>query len=243
MLNADRRGHQNYSNVYWKRAPPAGANTDTSDFFIKIRAGFQFVITDMEDKGACLPGTEIYESPASKYNIEHPPSSPPPVPSPPPPPPPPPPLPSPPPASPPPPPPPPSKPPPSPPPLLPPYLSTTFASTDAVTSAPPVPPWQPLAAASGVAQGTTGALSDANEDGGGMPTIVAAAGGSAALLLVVAAIAHRKRSETHKGGVRKAARKGSVQLTSEKESQEKIAVLTTQHSEVWDTKISYSADI
>ena len=37
MLNADRRGHQNYSNVYWKRAPPAGANTDTSDFFIKIR--------------------------------------------------------------------------------------------------------------------------------------------------------------------------------------------------------------
>ena len=72
MLNADRRGHQNYSNVYWKRAPPAGANTDTSDFFIKIRAGFQFVITDMEDKSACLPGTEIYESPASRYNIEHP---------------------------------------------------------------------------------------------------------------------------------------------------------------------------
>ena len=72
MLNADRRGHRNYSNVYWKRAPPAGANTDTSDFFIKIRAGFQFVITDMEDKSACLPGTEIYESPASRYNIEHP---------------------------------------------------------------------------------------------------------------------------------------------------------------------------
>ena len=72
MLNADRRGHQNYSNVYWKRAPPAGANTVTSDFFIKIRAGFQFVITDMEDKSACLPGTEIYESPASRYNIEHP---------------------------------------------------------------------------------------------------------------------------------------------------------------------------
>ena len=60
MLNADRRGHQNYSNVYWERAPPAGANTITSDFFIKIKAGFQFVITDMEDKGACLPGTEIY---------------------------------------------------------------------------------------------------------------------------------------------------------------------------------------
>eukprot|EP00964_Phaeocystis_antarctica_P132957 scaffold97120_cov82-Phaeocystis_antarctica.AAC.1 len=91
MLNADRRGHRNYSNVHWKRAPPAGANTATSDFFIKIRAGFQFVITDMEDESACLPGTEVYESPASKYNIEHPlgfvrgyPAPPPPSPSPPP---------------------------------------------------------------------------------------------------------------------------------------------------------------
>ena len=72
MLSADRRGHRNYSNVYWKRAPPAEANTDTSDFFIKIRSGFHFVITDREDRGACLPGTVIYESPASKYNIEHP---------------------------------------------------------------------------------------------------------------------------------------------------------------------------
>jgi len=42
MLNAARRGHHNYSNVYWKRAPPAQANTDTSDFFIRIKAGFQF---------------------------------------------------------------------------------------------------------------------------------------------------------------------------------------------------------
>ena len=69
MLNADRRGHQNYSNVYWKRAPPAEANTDTSGFFIKIRPGFQFVITDMHDKSACLPGTEINEWPISKYNL------------------------------------------------------------------------------------------------------------------------------------------------------------------------------
>ena len=44
MLNADRRGHHDFSNVYWKRAPPAEANTDTSGFFIKIRPGFQFVI-------------------------------------------------------------------------------------------------------------------------------------------------------------------------------------------------------
>ena len=69
MLNADRRGHQDVSNVYWKRAPPAEANTDTSGFFIKIRPGFQFVITDMHDKSACLPGTEINEWPISKYNL------------------------------------------------------------------------------------------------------------------------------------------------------------------------------
>ena len=69
MLNADRRGHQNFSNEYWKRAPPVGANTDTSDFYIKIRAGFQFVITDMHNESACLPGTEINEWPISKYNL------------------------------------------------------------------------------------------------------------------------------------------------------------------------------
>eukprot|EP00964_Phaeocystis_antarctica_P112522 scaffold76665_cov39-Phaeocystis_antarctica.AAC.1 len=65
MLNADRRGHQDFSNVYWKRAPPAGEDTDTSDFFIKIRSGFQFVITDMHNTSACLPGTNINESPIS----------------------------------------------------------------------------------------------------------------------------------------------------------------------------------
>eukprot|EP00964_Phaeocystis_antarctica_P096839 scaffold63073_cov60-Phaeocystis_antarctica.AAC.1 len=69
MLNADRRGHQNFSNMYWKRAPPAEANTDTSNFFIKINPGFQFVITDMQNKSACLPGTNINESPISKYNL------------------------------------------------------------------------------------------------------------------------------------------------------------------------------
>ena len=41
MLNATQR---DYSNTYWKRAPPAEANTDTSAFFIKIRSGLQFVI-------------------------------------------------------------------------------------------------------------------------------------------------------------------------------------------------------
>ena len=73
-LLADQRGHANYSNPAWKMAPPAGANTETgtgvpviSDFFIKIKEGYQFVITDMHDKNACLPGTEIYESPISKY--------------------------------------------------------------------------------------------------------------------------------------------------------------------------------
>ena len=63
VLNADRRGHENFSNVYWKRAPPALANTatlgntTTSDFFIKIKTGFRFVITDMHNKSACLPGS------------------------------------------------------------------------------------------------------------------------------------------------------------------------------------------
>eukprot|EP00964_Phaeocystis_antarctica_P031196 scaffold17666_cov66-Phaeocystis_antarctica.AAC.1 len=53
LLSADRRGHQGFSNTYWKRAPPAEANTgdtDTSDFFIEIKSGFQFVITDMHNK-------------------------------------------------------------------------------------------------------------------------------------------------------------------------------------------------
>eukprot|EP00964_Phaeocystis_antarctica_P029234 scaffold16485_cov65-Phaeocystis_antarctica.AAC.1 len=93
MLNADRRGHDAYSNRYWKRAPPAEANTDTSAFFIKIRSGFQFVITDTHDKNACLPGTMIYEAPHSRYNLGFkggypappPPTPPPPSPSPPPP--------------------------------------------------------------------------------------------------------------------------------------------------------------
>ena len=73
-LLADGRGHANYSSPSWKMAPPAGANTETgtgvpviSDFFIKIKEGYQFVITDMHNKSACLPGTEIYESPISKY--------------------------------------------------------------------------------------------------------------------------------------------------------------------------------
>eukprot|EP00964_Phaeocystis_antarctica_P148936 scaffold115918_cov78-Phaeocystis_antarctica.AAC.3 len=69
MLNADRRGHPNFSNVYWKRAPPAEVNVDTSEFFIRIMPGFQFVISDMHNESACLPGTEIYESPSSKYNL------------------------------------------------------------------------------------------------------------------------------------------------------------------------------
>lgn len=88
-----------------------------------------------------------------------------------------------------------------------------------------------------------------------MPAIVAGAGGSAALLLVVAAIAHRKRGKSEpkirKGGVRKAARKGSLRLQALdgdlwKGSQEKIAVMTTQyHSDTWDKqgKIAFSADI
>ena len=65
LLSADRRGHQGFSNAYWKRAPPAEANTgdtDTSDFFIEIKPGFQFVVTDMHHKSACLPGTSIHES-------------------------------------------------------------------------------------------------------------------------------------------------------------------------------------
>ena len=110
VLNADRRGHENFSNVYWKRAPPALANTNaswnttTSDFFIKVKTGFHFVITDMHNKSACLPGTSISESPTSMYNLVVPveggyPTPPPP--------------------SPPPPSPPPSPPPPSPPPLTP----------------------------------------------------------------------------------------------------------------------------
>ena len=35
MLNADRRGHHNFSNVYWQRAPPAEENTETSGFYIR----------------------------------------------------------------------------------------------------------------------------------------------------------------------------------------------------------------
>ena len=104
VLLADERGHANYSSPTWKMAPPAGANTETgtgvpvvSDFFIKIKEGYQFVITDMHDKNACLPGTEIYESPITKYCFDGqggyptpphpspPPSHPPPVSSPPPP--------------------------------------------------------------------------------------------------------------------------------------------------------------
>ena len=75
VLNADRRGHENFSNVYWKRAPPVLANTNaswnttTSDFFIKVKTGFHFVITDMHNKSACLPGTSISESPRSTYNL------------------------------------------------------------------------------------------------------------------------------------------------------------------------------
>eukprot|EP00964_Phaeocystis_antarctica_P110503 scaffold74852_cov57-Phaeocystis_antarctica.AAC.1 len=69
VLSADRRGHQGFSNAYWKRAPPAEAHIGTSDFFIEIRPGFQFVITDMHNKSACLPGTSIYESPVSRYNL------------------------------------------------------------------------------------------------------------------------------------------------------------------------------
>jgi hypothetical protein len=69
MLNADRRGHHDFSNVYWQRAPPAEANTKTSGFYIKIRAGFEFKITDMHNKSACLPGTSINESPFSRYNL------------------------------------------------------------------------------------------------------------------------------------------------------------------------------
>ena len=76
-LLADGRGHANYSSPNWKMAPPAGANTGTgtgvpavSDFFIKIKEGYQFVITDMHNKSACLPGTEIYESPISKYCLD-----------------------------------------------------------------------------------------------------------------------------------------------------------------------------
>ena len=65
LLSAGRRGHQGFSDANWKRAPPAEANTgdtDTSDFFIEIKPGFQFVVTDMHHKSACLPGTSIHES-------------------------------------------------------------------------------------------------------------------------------------------------------------------------------------
>ena len=89
-MHADRHGHPDYSNEYWKRAPPAGANTDTSEFFIKIRAGFQYVITDREDRGACYPGTSINAGPVWGYKYNHgfeggyptPPPSPPALPSP-----------------------------------------------------------------------------------------------------------------------------------------------------------------
>eukprot|EP00964_Phaeocystis_antarctica_P043687 scaffold25070_cov73-Phaeocystis_antarctica.AAC.1 len=67
--HADRRGHQSFSNTYWNRAPPAESNMETSHFFIEIRPGFQFVITDMHNKSACMPGTSINESPVSKYNL------------------------------------------------------------------------------------------------------------------------------------------------------------------------------
>eukprot|EP00964_Phaeocystis_antarctica_P089755 scaffold57318_cov47-Phaeocystis_antarctica.AAC.1 len=89
-MHADRHGHPDYSNEYWRRAPPAGANTDTSEFFIKIRAGFQYVITDREDRGACYPGTSINAGPVWGYKYNHgfegdyptPPPSPPALPSP-----------------------------------------------------------------------------------------------------------------------------------------------------------------
>ena len=50
-----------HAQAYWNVAPPAEGNTDVesgtaSVFFIKIKPGYQFVITDLHDKNACMPG-------------------------------------------------------------------------------------------------------------------------------------------------------------------------------------------
>ena len=91
-----------------------------------------------------------------------------------------------------------------------------------------------------------------------MPIIAAAAGGSVALFVAVVAIIHRKRKDARKGGLRGAARKGSLRLDSENDSHETLgsreaqAVMKTNYnSGVWDqqkheflpSQSSYSAQI